>query len=525
MALLAALSLTGCVYEYSSEPDGEKERDLFLLLKVALTEEGTPVATTTRAEDVDYELPSFDPEKLHTLRVIIVDKATNRIVHNRFERMSSPTTISSSLRFKVDFSTDYYVYLIGNEEGFPGINAKEVFSDNMKEGTAYMVDALEKLVITGTPGQPPINNNGETKTPIPMSEKFEIRTIDKPEKRSETGTYDMSKTLFITRAFSKFTFNLFRSADYQGDNEIKLEKIKLYGLGSKEYLLPNETEYVPSKYEESTNRYEGRYIKSFAVPANSPVSEWEYPAFRSVDAATLPVWSEQNAGMGRKLEPQFYFAESLGLAGDDKFMCSITFDGKEYLKPLTLPNLPSLPRNTHVVVNIIVGNHGALIFKVKVLPWEPRYLEIDFTHNVGIAEDGALSLNYNTYESFDKKTGRVVLRDYPQATSGSFGISTPVGARWDAYLVTTAGELNQIQFQTTDENGKTVTTPHISGIIDGHKTNFKVVATSSAGASVRSAILQVMVTTSDGLSIPVNILKSEDYGADLENITFIQNPQ
>ena len=171
--------------------------------------------------------------------------------------------------------------------------------------------------------------------------------------------------------------------------------------------------------------------------------------------------------------------------------------------------------------------------KIVVEPWTPEYAEFDYTNNVAMAEDGALTFVPGTYAgAIDYTRGRVVLNDYPQAVIGSFGISQPMGARWRASLVTAAGELNAIQFIKTDEHGniqtdatgKTIYTPTIEGIVNGKKTEFRVGATQGAGPQTRAAVLQVVVTTPDGLSVPVNILKTEEYGENVENITFIQNP-
>ena len=165
--------------------------------------------------------------------------------------------------------------------------------------------------------------------------------------------------------------------------------------------------------------------------------------------------------------------------------------------------------------------------RVKVENWEPKYHVFDFTDNVAMAEDGALSLTEGTYASLDRETGRVIFNDYPQAIEGSFGLSEPKGAQWYAYLVTKSGELNVIQFVVDDEKGNTTTSSTIGGIIDPNKKiKFKVRPTQSpASSQTRSAVLQVIVVTDGGLSVPVNILKDTGYGDGIENITFVQNPQ
>ena len=526
LLLLALLpGLTGCIME-ENEPV-YSDTELCLMLSVSVQDPGgSPEEKITRADDDTYfQLPVLNSEKLQTLRVVIMEKDTRKILYNQYENIIQPTLSYSGMRYKVEFSTDYVIYLIGNERGFPGIDAATVFNSNLRPGSIYSDRSLEDLIISSSEtGAPVIDNTGAETTIIPMCEKFEIHTIDHPHGEIQyIPTMDLD--LFLTRAVSKFSFNLFKSEDYVGDNQLQIKGIRITGLGKSEYLMPNDTEYVPGKYEPTDNEYGGRLISSFSVPGGNPVGKYDFSVPFSVNVADLPVRDAEGKNTGRNFSPQLYFPESIGNDGTDKFQCSITFDGINYLPAITLPNLPSLPRNSHVIVNLTVGNNGALLFNIAVLPWNTFYHEVDFTHNVGIAEDGALTLETDTYASFDKANGRVVLRDYPQATYGSFGISSPLGARWYAYLITTGGEMNQIQFEVTDDEGNTTTSNYITGIIDGKKTNFRVVSTSAAAAEPRTAILQVMVTMNDGLSVPVNILKSSDYGPDLENITFIQNQQ
>ena len=351
-----------------------------------------------------------------------------------------------------------------------------------------------------------------------MSEMYLIKTIDRPQDNSlETIRIEMEEKLFVTRTVSKFSFRFLKSQDYIGDNHLGIKSIRISGLGQKEYLLPRDTEYNPPKGTVTTNNG-GREITEFTLPDDNAVGDYIFVPQNLVEVSTLPV-------DGRSYSPKFYFPESKGNDGKEKFQCSISYDGINYLSPVELPNLPLLPRNTHAIVNITIGNDGALFYEVTVEPWTPEYLEIDFTNNVGMTDDGTLTFAEGTYASLDQTTGRLVLNDYPQAVSGTFGISSPLGARWYAYLVTTSGELNAIQFQVTDSKGNSTFTNYITGIIDDKKVEFKVAPTQSAGNVARSSVLQVMVTMADGLSVPVSILKSTEYGEGIENITFIQNPQ
>lgn len=528
--LLSGIGVTGCsLHEYPDSGNAE----LRLLLKVSVAEPGdvSSESESTRADDVYFEQPELDCEKLHSLRVIIVESKTGVIVHNYFENFNKSVTKTTLLPLEVEFATDYEVYLIGNESGITGLDYSDIFNVQLAQGKVYPENLLENLKLSASvTGAPIITNSTGSVSLIPMSEKFSLRTIDHPVGVEEIKV-NMEKEMFLTRAASKFTFNFFKSADYNGDNSLRIKGIKISGLGTEEYLIPSETVYSPDKYEVSENPYKGRLITSFGVPEDNAVGDYifsipsDYQSRFIVE--NLPVQNPDNPKQVSvaQYSPTLYFPETLGNSGEDKFQCSITFDGKEYMPAITLPNLPSLPRNTHVIVNIVIGNEGALFFRIIVEPWTSRYYEVDFSTNVGIADDGTLTFDENTYAAFNKETGRLVLRDFPQITTGSFGISSPIGGRWYAYLVTTAGDQGVIQFQTVDEAGNKSTSSVISGNIDGTKTTFNVVTTQAAGEEMCTAVLQVMVTLPNGLSVPVNILKSSEYGAGVEYITFIQNPK
>ncbi|MDE5552330.1 MAG: hypothetical protein K2I91_03925, partial [Muribaculaceae bacterium] len=203
--------------------------------------------------------------------------------------------------------------------------------------------------------------------------------------------------------------------------------------------------------------------------------------------------------------------------------CTISCDnGAEWLVPVQLPNLPyGLPRNTFVKVDITVGNNNAILVQVIVEPWNTFISNFDYADEVNIATDGALSFIAGTYKSLDKETGRVIFNDNQSAITGTFGIATPVGLTWDAYLITENGVTDAIQFKLPDGT----TSTHISGIIGAEsKAEFQVVPVVSPGETPNTAILMVVVVTSDGRSIPANILFGAGYSQDVQYLTIIQNP-
>ena len=542
LLLLSATLLGGaaCSTCDAGEPDPrpeEWEGELSLLLRVGVLESERGAGVRAARDDNDgdgvFDPPVFNTEKMHTLRVIIVNTLTSTVAHNLISPSEGGVTSMSGLKFKVDFSTPYDIYLIANEAGLPA-DTRNTLSRTLAAGTQYTAGLLEGLRISADQAGAPVIDNfsSDGDTPVPMTEKYSVTTVDRPSgTQPEHISITMEKHFFITRALSKFSFHFYRSADYEGDNSLEIKRIRVTGLGDMEYLFPRETVYSPAKEAESTNPMGGRTITDFMLPAGATVGPYTFTLSSDLPVSAvgdLPVWNpdDREKYWTNTFIPQLYFPESYGNSADGDFRCSISFDGESYLPPVTLPNLSSLPRNTHVIVNITVGNGGALFFDVEVEPWERQNLVVDFTDNIGMTDEDALTLVPGTFASLDATSGHVVLNDYPQAASGSFRIPSPIGGRWEAYLVTRTGELDVIRFQTTDSEGNPVTTPYLTGVIDGKsRIDFKVVATQSAGATARSAALQVMVTLPSGLSVPVNVLRSTEYGKEVENLIFIQNPQ
>ncbi len=528
LLLMAMICLSAC--SHSGEPDNTEnpwDGSLTLVLDVGVVEPGSfPTRALSSTRDIDgtnsyYENPTLAEEKMQSLRVIIVDPKKDEIIHNELESfVNSPGLRISGLRFQIDFETDYKVFLIANEVGLPDA-VVNLLEDPKAEGDKTLVDVLSAIQLSGMAGGPVLIDNYENDPhkPIPMSEIYDVSAVAFPNTNLETVKVELKKSFFVTRAASKFSFRFLKKEGYvEEDNNLEIKSIKVFGLGDKEFLFPTSTVYNPAKDTESAAS--GREITKFGVPSDAAAEEFifdlgEFPIkIKDVTATIHPLYS-----------PLYYFGESLGDA-NRKLFCSISYDGVNYLPAQELPNLPyALPRNTHVIVQVTLGNDGALLYEVEVLPWVPQYHEIDFTDNIAMADDGTLTFAEGTYASLDKATGRLVLNDYPQAVTGTFGISEPINCRWYAYLVTTSGEQNAIQFQVTGADGKTTTSSYISGIIDGQLHDFKVVATQSAGQETRSAVLQVMVTMADGLTVPINILKSTEYGTNVEHITFIQNRQ
>ncbi len=506
LCLLLAACSSGAPAE-PELPDAGDVIELELDVKVLGSSHSSRPALSRATMADDYDPAAYSTEDLSHLRVIIVNNASGEIIHNRGIRFSNGEPVADDMRFAVKPTTTYRIYLLGNCEGSANLNFGIT---RLPVGSTYPTRFIEDKCITRTQGAPLYNNTTPLKTNIPMSEVFTVTTDQ------YNGSFGQTQLvpLFITRAASKFSFSITAADDYTPGESPALTSIRILGLANQEYLLPRDAVYNPAKDTYSTNKYNGREIVSFSAPAHLSYSAatFRLPEPLSLQPGMEPLqWS-----------PELYFAETP--LTSDGISCTLTFgNGDSHLVPIPLPNLPyGLPRNTFVKVEIVIGNNNAIKVEMKVVPWTQHVSEFDYSDEVNIASDGALAFVSGTYRSLDKTEGRLVLNNYPAAATGSFGIATPIGMRWDAYLLTESGDTDAIQFRLPD--GSTSTS--ISGFINaGTKEQFSIVPVNPAGDTPNIAILQVVVTTADGRGIPANILYGGGYGADVKNLTIIQNPQ
>ncbi len=520
-AAIAITAMLGSVVSCSSHdepsisnPVEPEVETVFLALDITPLE-NTAARHESRANTVDsdnfFELPALRCETLGSLRVIIVSKATGIIEANRYVAVNAEgLPIGDNLIFRTTPGAKL-VYIFGNEESLPE-STRELLESNRADTP---VTGLDDITLSRHDSDSPLYDfrapayDGYSR--VPMSECWEVNV----EKESVGGRYQQA-ALFITRAVTKFSFRIKLSEDFQAVPVDKITDIVINGIGSSEYLLPRNTVYSPAKGTPSTNPYEGRWITQFSTPAANN------PAVADTFRLATPV-NLRNLADGHDFTyaPAIYLPESTAPAGG--FTCQLKYDKAGLTFPVELPNLEQLPRNTHAVIDITVGNDFQMMLNVEVLPWNSETYEYDYTTNIGIPADGYLTFDAGTYRNLNKQTAQLLL-DYPKPVRARFGISTPIGATWDAYLITTGGEEDAIRFRSVDATGTYTYTTHISGAVGNARNIIDITSVMAPGSSTRTARLQITVTLPGGVTIPVNILSNKEYGTN-EYMTIVQNPQ
>lgn len=538
----------------------------------------------TRADnDPDrYDDPSGDFEKISTLRVIIVRNYTEQPAENggvfqtgivEDNRMvvtnDQGRPIYDNLEFKVIANEYKRIYLIANEKYLTAPDASltvpetydsaSKFLDSFKGGEAgekagpVDLSSLTEWTVsvpglTSSMSQIVGYGNGlfspSSSRRLPLTEFFDVNV-----KRANEVNDQFYSHLFMTRAAAKAVFYLNTSDNFEVNEGESIENtyiraIRLTGVGTTEYVFPNSTEYFPSKKDLTQYTSEDR-------PANSPkkeayVTTFKTPASnREVDYLISDVNAEIKKPAGgepRAITSPIYFPESI-LDPGQNYTVEVQLNNGTWLTAhldaeslkhniLTIKDgdteREAIARNTYLPIEL--NFDGAMNLTVNVLPWNRENYYVDYTANVGFGDEGFLAFTgtegqTGDYLLLDRTAAQLVL-NYGKVAHGSFYIASPVDARWDAYLITTGGTTDAIQFQVPDpaDASKTITTTHISGIVGRDKAEFGIVATVAPGDSQNSAQLMVIVTLANGTPVLANVI-NKNWETDADRLTIIENPK
>lgn len=367
-AACGALLLQGCGSDPLAIPEtpDSAAATVTLNLRVAMSEfpdKGLTRAPFPGSDDLTFEGPISDYEKIRTLRVIIVHaegEDAGKVEHNRLVTtdISSGTVINDNLRFRVTGGEKKTIYLLANE------SAVGYDFDTIHEGAAFPEADVADIRIRRRSGAAFIDNGTTTveKTYVPMSEVF---VADIPQNTS-AGELEITEHFFVTRSTVKFSFHFSAPEDYPASG-VAVTGVRLYGLADQGWYLPAATVYNPEKYSPSLSGG-GRHITSFSTPAGISFSGYTF-------APLDPI--EIKKGMDKTFSPFVYFPETDRETADRPFRVSVVLDnGTEFLIPRDL-TLDKIPRNTHVKINIEMRSTDADA-SVTLLPYTGIWLDPDF---------------------------------------------------------------------------------------------------------------------------------------------------
>ncbi len=340
LILVVSYLLWGCG-ESNSLSEIEGDGMVNIVLSVATVDSES--SGRSRADEYYFEEPSSQFERLRSLRYIFV-RPDGTVEYNIYIDTNIPESgvdYYNSVKFKVRGGEKKKVYVIGNEA-----SVRDIYNfDNIKVGSIFPTSDVESIILRSpSPAFPLFDNSDETSAKyLPMAEQFEIDVV-KPSGNATTDTYQY-ETLFLTRTTVKFSISA--KVEPVSNSNIVLKRVTFKQIGDRQYLFPNNTAYSPEKYPVSGDN---RIITAYDIPSgavNSPVSfdiNWTFP----------PMSAE-----GKIASPPIYFPETK-LVADDKYSVRVVvaIDGEDFEYDADLPNLPSLPRNTHVRLNLVFTGHN-----------------------------------------------------------------------------------------------------------------------------------------------------------------------
>lgn len=399
----------------------------------AVSQSESRAIDTSTDQDNYFEREASKYEKIHTLRIIILRPGTDFqgnpvkdkdgkpildpttgnpydkiIEQNRFFTLDDNGVVRyDDMNIKVHGGENKTIYIIANEDGINSNRPEgetEVNLSALAPNMPYVPDTIEDILIHADANGILYDNTEEAakKTYIPMAEVYEDVYIEMPKtielREQKVGPF------FITRAAVKFSFNI--KSDY-GEG-LYLKSLTFNSLADREYLLPRETEYYPAKptfHNGDNSDYtdgiknpsntgdtsidpdlSGRFITKYEIPVGTNHNQYTF------NLSTPLQITEKNQSVEL---PELYFCESkvINTSNENPYSVGITIahydvdsDGKKVevlstFNPVQLPNLPLLPRNTHVKVNIALTD-GVLMLQVDLVP----YIGIDLEPIFGFDE-------------------------------------------------------------------------------------------------------------------------------------------
>lgn len=358
IAILCLVSLlaAGCDKSVTDAPAVEKDVWVDLNIGIALSDSAVP-ERSSRA-DVRHEGPADEAEKMQTLRIVVVDKDGN-VEANRFLYAGSVVEYGEE-HFKVRANETKQVYVFVNEKNKSVKVYDTAVSDPIADFHAYLggIEVGEPFPRTEIEGLEVRLNGGVGSELDAAGGGYEKAAGGLPMSTCETvevGDTDLSHKIYLHRAAVKFTFNITN----QSGRERALTGLHIDKMSRREYYLPRVTRYDANKD-----------IVDFNVPNVGNNDYYRFAKSFDGDGLALPDGETVTTSPVYLLEGKYEpgdlmnYSMSISVNGADT--------GYEYLT-----NLDRLPRNTHVVVNIVFGVSD-VTWTVDLRPYGEVKLDPDF---------------------------------------------------------------------------------------------------------------------------------------------------
>ena len=357
-AMVAAIiSLMICCWSCASESDepGGNDGMTILSIRINLANAISPSAEMPglrAGEEYDSDkLPANELEKMHTVRIIIIN-SSGMVEHNSlWDLTASPDIVATGADFPVSSNDTKQIILVANEaqatvtlSDGEAIAARDYFRRfRASVGSLVNLDELRSLTHATTDNNSDATFGDCIHGPLAMSAIHQYHI----------GNAELySATFLIHRAAVKYTYRI-TNLDSQSHS---VNYIKVNNIASRQFFFPD---------------------ADFADGAQNSVTRYRTPAGAGSKELTLPVNRIIMPGETAELGP-FYFPEGTETGDQNPYKTAFAFDNvfagwrtlewadpgnPDYRTPMT-----DLPRNTHVIVNVTF-NYSGFSIDYTVCPW------------------------------------------------------------------------------------------------------------------------------------------------------------
>lgn len=394
--LLGACSLINDDYPVENDP-ADSRNEATLVLSVAT------VAPSRAGESI---------EKMHSLRVVLVDADTDAVEYNDFVNDTSRPDLfdeSGAGVDRLDYAKLYRlittypgrktIYFIANEESVAATSAGSSLSDvlgGVATGSKDFAGTVNSIAFTPDFDKPLVYSSTYDFT-IPES------VLSQPD---HTYNYNGTGTFWVVPAATKFEFSF---ENMRTEAAVTVESLSVSAVADRTYLLADvrgddrtknfgseecywvewlrrvsdETQKYPDRPDVSGNKdINARYgwISNYLLPTGVEHADLDIIGGVPFDIPAAVSATQPTAGPTYTV----YAPESRNMAGDvQKYTFTISVrdnaDGKQYEFTETLGNLAALFRNTHVKVWISIGYKETeleLKFRIGICPWDEVTIDI-----------------------------------------------------------------------------------------------------------------------------------------------------
>lgn len=302
--------------------------------------------TVTDADKEQFESTGIG-EGMEELRIVIVNVADGVIEHNRYIPKDKLTADEEHKweEFLV-LPGKKRIYLFANENTIRlqgGIQSKLINYDFSK----FSEETIKDVQVTLTEGTEEVLT-----TPLPMCECHEV----------EVRNSDEQYLLYITRVATKFTYRITNRTNVN----LLLSEIKLPYMSRISYYLPKGLTYLEGGEME---------VNDYDVPN---IETNNYYTFSRKFTTEIKAGAENVDLSPFYLLETKYYKDVYNIEGNN-YKTSIVLGGKKLEGILT--GLPyQLPRNTHVVVDVIINGLESedIVWEVDLQPYTTVELEPAF---------------------------------------------------------------------------------------------------------------------------------------------------